>query len=90
MSLFTVTGVVVAPGRSPSDVVSLEALEVALRERFDFVEVGERSVEAAASSLTALTFRGRRTHPMLPFERVRLELDGGNPGKLAFTLNFKM
>lgn len=90
MSLFTVTGVVVAPGRSPATIMSLQALAVALRERFDIVQVSDRSVEAAASSLTALTFRGRRTHPMIPFERVRLQLDSGNPQQLAFTLNFKM
>jgi len=38
----------------------------------------------------ALTFRGRRTHPMLSYEKIRLELDSQNPRRLAFTLSFKM
>ena len=91
MTMFAVSGVVEATERSPANLnVALQMLALALRERFDHVQVNEQSVEAGVSGVMALTFRGRRTHPMLPFEQVLLELDSQNPHRLAFTLNFKM
>ena len=91
MTLFTISGVVEAPGRSQTNVnVALQMLALALRERFDCVHASDHSVDAGVSGVMALTFRGRRTHPMLSYEKVRLELDSQNSRRLGFTLSFKM
>ncbi|MFL6743795.1 MAG: hypothetical protein ACJ8E3_07555 [Sphingomicrobium sp.] len=78
-----------AAGSSDDADRRLRQLAAALGERFDRVHVAGDAV-SASTSWRALVFRGRRTHPMLPFDEARVVVtrDGSIP-KLHYQLSIK-
>jgi hypothetical protein len=90
MSLLWVRGMVEAPSSHSAGQAALKSLVGALSVRFDRVQTQERSITASASSLRTLVMRGPRSHPMLAFDRVHVELVDGSPKRLSFALSIKM
>ena len=68
---------------------SVRYLAEALSKRFDNVRVDGAHIQASAG-WKALVFRGPRTHPMLPFDRLRITIAAGVPARLRFETSIKM
>ena len=68
---------------------SMRQLAEALSERFDNVRVEGAHIKASAG-WRALVYRGPRTHPMLPFDRLRITIADGVPARLRFEASIKM